>query len=267
QNGAWDEYTRRQYPSFVGWNQISSDLLADSDPDNDLSPTGAQKLYTWEHRRTAVNDQPDYIIDVGVGGPIPLIGKSLGDLRFFASYQREREMLLIPLTQDDYLSDSYSLQLASDISKSMKLTITGLMGTSYTVAINDGDEGFLTNEFGPNDNRPYILWTPTTFIRTPEEIAKTTAERRSGRIFSDGWYNDAMISHKSIGAKLTHTINPNTYYDLSLEHISRKYKTGPIDERDYTKNNEIIPGYFVDESPYGWSPYSKSALGDVEPFS
>ncbi|MBN2103613.1 TonB-dependent receptor [bacterium] len=267
QNGDWDEYTRRQYPTFVGWNKISEGLITDNNPDNDLSPVGAQKVYTWEHRRIPVNDQPDYNIDVGIGGPIPIIGKPLGNLRFFASYQREREMLLIPLTRDDYLSVNHSLQLVSDISSSMKLTVTGLMGENYNVAINDGDEVFITNEFGPNDNRPYILWTPTSFIRTPEEIAKATAERREGRVFSDGWYNNAKVSHQSIGAKLTHTLNPNTYYDLTLEHISRKYKTGPIDERDYTKNNEIVSGYFVDESPFGWSPESKNALGGSEPFS
>jgi outer membrane receptor protein involved in Fe transport len=176
ESGVWDDYTARQYPEFRGWNQISYELLTDSDPTNDLSPEACQKLYKFEHRRTAVDDQPDYNIDLGLGGPIPLIGKNLGGLRFFASYQREREMLLIPLTRDDYLSDSYSLQLTSDISNSMKLTMTGLMGKSYNVAIDDGDEIFLTNEFGPNDNRPNILWTPTTFIRTPYEIAKVTKE-------------------------------------------------------------------------------------------
>ena len=261
QSGAWNEYTARQYPEFRGWNQISLELLSDSNPDNDLSPAAAQKLYKFEHRRIPVNDQPDYNIDAGFGGPVPLIGHKLGDLRFFASYQREREMLLIPLTRDDYLNDSYSLQLASDISSSMKLTMTGLAGVSYNVAINDGDEGFITNEFGPNDNRPYILWTPTTFIRTPEEIAKATAEERPGRIFSDGWYNNAVVRHRSLGAKLTHTLNPETFYELSLEHISRTYDTGPIAERDYTLDNEIIPGYFVDDAPYGWSPYSRGGIG------
>ncbi|MFC1568971.1 TonB-dependent receptor [bacterium] len=261
QSGAWDEYKARQYPEFRGWNKISEELLMDQDPDNDLSPVAAQKLYKYEHRKTAINDQPDYNIDVGFGGPIPLISDALGNLRFFASYQREREMLLVPLTRDDYLNDSYSLQLVSDLNKAMKLTINGLMGTSYNVAINDGDEGFLTNEFGPNDSRPYILWTPTTFVRYPEEIAKVTAEERPGRIFSDSWYNDAVVSHKSLGAKLTHTLNSNTYYDLSLEHIARSYKTGPIDERDYTQDNEIVPGYLVDEAPFGWSPSSTGGIG------
>ena len=261
QSGAWDEYTARQYPEFRGWNQISYELLTDQNPDNDLSPVAAQKLYKFEHRKTAVNDQPDYNIDVGFGGPVPLVGKALGDLRFFASYQQEREMLLIPLTRDDYLNTNYSLQLVSDISPAMKLTVTGLMGKNYNVAINDGDEIYLTNEFGPNDSRPYILWTPTTYIRSPEEIAKASSEERPGRIFSDGWYNDAAVSHKSLGVKLTHNLNPKTYYDLRLEYISRSYETGPIPERDYTPDNQIIPGFYVDDAPFGWSPISQGGIG------
>ncbi|MBN1780608.1 TonB-dependent receptor [bacterium] len=266
QNGAWDIYTQRQYPTFEGWNSISQGLLEDSDPGNDLSPEAAQKLYKWEHRRVEVNDQPDYNIDLGIGGPVPVVGGMLGDLRFFGSYQREREMLLIPLTRDDYLTNSGSFQLASDISPSMKLTVTGLMGNSYNVAINDGDEIYLTTEFGPNDARPTVIWTPTTFIRTPEEIAKITAEKRSGRIFNDGWYNNARVSHRSIGAKLTHTLNPETFYEVSLEHVSRKYATGPIGLRSDSLIQEIVPGYWVTEAPNGWSPLSENAIGDPEPF-
>ena len=39
-NGSWDEYKQRQYPSFDGWNSISEQTLLDDDPDNDLTPSG-----------------------------------------------------------------------------------------------------------------------------------------------------------------------------------------------------------------------------------
>ncbi|MCB9248626.1 MAG: TonB-dependent receptor plug domain-containing protein [Ignavibacteriales bacterium] len=101
QNGAWDNYEQRQYPQFEGWNNISNALLSDDDPTNDLSPAGAKALWEWQRRRRP-SIQPDYIIDASFGGPVPIVGSSLGNLRFFASFRFEKEMLLIPLSRDDY---------------------------------------------------------------------------------------------------------------------------------------------------------------------
>ena len=44
-NGNWDEYTQRQYPSFDGWNSVSQQTLADNDPINDLAPSGEKWCY------------------------------------------------------------------------------------------------------------------------------------------------------------------------------------------------------------------------------
>lgn len=266
ENGAWDEYEARQYPIFRGWNVVSDELLQDSDPTNDLSPEAAQRLFKWEHRRRPITDQPDYNVDAGFGGPVPFLGSKLGNLRFFTSYRQERDMLLIPLTRDDYLEHNWTLKLTSDIKESMKLTISGLTGKFYTLAANEGDEIYLTNEFGPNDNRANIYWYPTLFIRTPLDVAKITSETRPGRIFSDGWYSNAEVDHYSLAAKLTHTLSAKTFYEASIEHIARKYLTGPPPERDYTAQYEIVPGYFADEAPFGWSPYSSGGIGGAIKF-
>ena len=37
-SGGWDEETQRQYPGFEGWDALSSRLLADDNPSNDLTP-------------------------------------------------------------------------------------------------------------------------------------------------------------------------------------------------------------------------------------
>ena len=57
---AWDKWTQAQYADFEGWNSISQKLLADSDPTNNLTPQGAQKLWLWEHRRQAEIKDPDW---------------------------------------------------------------------------------------------------------------------------------------------------------------------------------------------------------------
>jgi len=259
-NGAWDEYTRRQYPEFRGWNQVSQELLMDDNPNNDLSPIACQRLFKWEHRRK-FELEPDYNIDAGFGGPVPFISKSLGDLRFFGSFQRNREMLLIPLTRDDYVENNWMFQLTSDITKSMKLSAVTLGGNFAAAVANEGDQIFLTNEFGPNDNRPYLLFYPTLFLRTPLDIAKVTAEQRAGRIFSDAWYSDGRVRHLGMALKLTHTLNAKTFYEAKLEHIMRRYLTGPMPPRDLTKKYEIVPGYYTDEAPFGFSPVPSGGIG------
>ncbi|MDZ7822311.1 MAG: TonB-dependent receptor plug domain-containing protein [Candidatus Marinimicrobia bacterium] len=68
-----------------------------SDPDNDRTAAAWQRVYRYQHRRSANIVSPDYTLDVGVGGPVPGISKALGDLRFYASYRGEQEALAVPL--------------------------------------------------------------------------------------------------------------------------------------------------------------------------
>ena len=258
-SGAWDMYTYRQYPDFKGWRQVSAELNANDDPSDDLSPAACRELFLWEHRKGPVTDQPDYNIDAGFGGPVPFIGEKLGNLRFFSSYQRQREMLLVPLSRDDYLDYNWSTQLTSDISETMKLRMTGLAGKNYNVVINDDDQRYYGTEFGPSGVSD---WYPTQFIRTPVQIAKMTDEQRPGRIFSNAWYSNADVSYLSLAGKLTHMLNSETFYEVSLEHLTRKYQTGPVANRDTAKVNEVLPGYFMDEFPYGFVVLGESGVGN-----
>jgi len=260
EHGTWDYYTQRQYPQFDGWNAISERLMTDDDPTNDLTPDAAQRVWQWEHRRRPRTDQPDYNIDAGLGGPVPFLSEYLGNLRFFSSFRREREMLLIPLSRDDYLEDNWMLKLVSDINESMKLRLTGLTGKSYNVAINATDFNYNGPDFGINGTR---FWLPTDFVRTPFQVAKITSEQRPGRIFCDSWYSQAEVAYKSLAAKLTHTLNPKTYYEASFEFVERDYTTGPIGSRDPAQRYEIVPGYFVDEAPYGWSPNPDAGISGM----
>ncbi|MDZ7288363.1 MAG: TonB-dependent receptor [candidate division KSB1 bacterium] len=265
ENGAWDIYTQKQYPRFDGWNAISHRLLTDADPTNDLSPQAAQRLFLWEHRRRPVTDQPDYNIDAGFGGPVPAVGKQLGDLRFFASFRRQREMLLIPLSRDDYLDYDWSLQLTSDISPTLKLKVSGLTGKSYNVAINsDPDWQYFDpenpNAFGILTGIARNAWSPTYYLRDPYRIAQVTWEQRPSRIFCDSWYSQATVQHYIFGAKLTHLLSPSTFYDAQIERVFRKYTTGPIANRNTTPIQEIVPGYVVDEAPFGYDPNPNTGI-------
>ena len=241
-NGDWDYYMQRQYPVFDGWNAVSKRLFSDDNPDNDLSPAAAQRLFMWQHRRPEIIDQPDYNVDAGFGGPVPFIGEKLGGLRFYTSYRKERSMLLIPLSRDDYIDNNWSFRLTSDISSSMKLMFSGNLGKNYNVA---------RNEAGLNYN--------TQYIKTPAEIAEISSYPQpsrvtDSRIFCNSFYSTANVGYYSFSANLTHMLSSKVFYETSIEYLMREYHTGPIARRDTDLKYEIFPGYFTNESPFGFNP-------------
>jgi outer membrane receptor protein involved in Fe transport len=242
-----DPYTQRQYPTFDGWNTISERLMTDDDPTNDLTPAAAQQLFKWQHRKKEPDNQPDYNVDAGFGGPVPVIGKKLGNLRFYASYRRDREMYVFPLTRQDYLDEDSHIKLTSDINPAIKLNVSALYGKSYNIAMNGTEQAYSTQ-----------------FMRTPEEVVApmNQSSQIADRIFGTSYYSLANVSNYALTAKLTHVLNPSTFYEVSIDHLSRSYQTGPTRPRNLQRRYEVVDGYFVDEAPNGFSPEPTSSIGD-----
>lgn len=244
--GAWDEYTRKQYPEFMGWNEVSRILNSDNDPTNDLTPLGAQRVFMYETRKKQPNDQADYEIDAGFGGPVPLISRSLGDLRFFTSYRSNREMLLFPLTRPDYREYDWTFVLNSDITPSLKLRFSGIMGKQYTIRHNWDATGVYYYPRSPSD-----IAGVASGVNAPSDLIT---------MFSDFNFALADIGHKSLAAKLTHSLSSNTFYEVLVEYFNRDYNVRPTRWRDTTKLFEIIPGFSEDENPFGYWPFDTKGV-------
>ncbi|MGE5859744.1 MAG: TonB-dependent receptor [Ignavibacteria bacterium] len=240
QNGAWDQYTRDQYPEFQGWNQVAENLNSDNDPTNDLTPEGAQRAFMYETRKKQINDQPDYEIDAGFGGPVPFIGKSLGDLRFFTSYRNNREILLFPLSRPDYKDYDWTLQVTSDIAKAMTLRLSSLIGKQFTIRHNWDATGIYYYPHFPNE-----IANVASGISSPGDLMG---------LFSDFNFSLSDIEHQSYAAKLTHTFSSTTFYEVSIEHFRRNYNTRPSALRDTSIKYEVVPGFFEDSNPFGYWP-------------
>ncbi len=244
QNGPWDEYTRSQYPSFDGWIKYSEQTLQDEDPSNDVTAEGAKRIYEWQHRRQGDIKEPDYIADLGLGGPIPFVGKKLGNLRFFSSHYREKEMFIFPLSRDGYSENHTQLKLTSDLSPNIKAIFTGLYGEVYSVS-------------------PYN-WTTTPtgrVLRDQSEIADLlSATEGRAILYMPGYYSPTDIYRQVYGVQVTHMISPRTFYEVFLQYNLNRYKTFKTADRDTTKKYEPIPGYFVDEMPYGYYPDSSPSI-------
>jgi outer membrane receptor protein involved in Fe transport len=242
-NGTWDKYTQKQYTKFDGWNTQSQKLLQDENPDNDYSPEILKRLWQWRYRKQGDIKDPDYYIDAGFGGPLPFISKDLGNLRFFASYQREREMYLLSLATDDIIDQTWMLKVTSDIHKNMKLSFIGTYGELNATSISRSGG--------------------TSIFETPEEIAQEMD--RSGftvpwRIYTNIYYAPTQRYSHTFALKFQHILSPSTFYDVQVKKVGRKYFTthGPV--RDFEKKYEIYPGLFVDEAPVGFSGTSVTTL-------
>lgn len=233
---AWDDYTRRQYPEFDGFNEI-----ADQEPT--LTPQAAQELFMWRHRRDLEIDKPDYTGDASLSGPVPFLSESLGNLRFLASYRQMQEQYIIPLSRDGYWENNAMLKLTSDITSNMKLMVQGMYGTQ---------EG--TNTSGGRFASPY-----TSIARhgDREQVRGFDGNFSYGlgsdAIFGDGVYPLGEIDHRMIGLKLTHNLSSNTFYEFRAQNYLTDYLSGPPRARDTTTVQVFGSGFEADEAPLGFS--------------
>lgn len=241
-NGVWDRYEQQQYVSFEGYNALSEMWLKDDDPTNDLTPSGIKRLWEWHHRRQGDIKKPDYTIDAGFGGPVPVIGKRLGDLRFFASYYRLQEMFIIPLVRDKYIEDNFRIKLTSDLNEKMKLTFSGLYGELHSVCPDQ-----------------WQIPPSGSVLRSPEGIADRASAIEV--IYMPDYYTPTDIYHNHFAIKFTHLLSEKTFYEANISHMINKYRTYATTNRDISRKFEILEGFFVDEAPYGYYP----ALSESSP--
>lgn len=243
-NGLWNSFMQKQYPNFQGWNAVAIETLRDKDPNNDLSPEGAKRLYEWQHRRQGDIKEPDYFVDAGFGGLVPFIGTRLGDLRFYATHYREQDLFIFPLSRDSYDENHTQLKLSSNLTRSVKFTLTSLYGETHSVS-------------------PYDWKTTPTgrVLNSTEEIADlVNSSSGSSILYMPGYYSPSSIYRTILGMRLTHILSPATFYEINLQHNSNRYNTYQLADRDTTKKYEPVPGYFVDEAPYGYYGYSVSGI-------
>lgn len=239
ENGSWDQFTKDQYPSFVGWNEIARIKNTDNNPNNDITPLGAQRIFMYETRKIQPNNEPDFDIDAGFGGPVPFISKALGNLRFFSSYRSTRQMLLFPLTRPDYRDYDVNIAVNSDITSFMKLRFATYFGKQYTMRHNWDATGIYFYPRNPAD-----IATVASSINAPSDLPA---------LFSDFNLSLADVGHQSYAGKFTHAIDPNTFYEVSVEYFKRDYNTRPSGLRDPALF-EVIPGYFENSNPLGYWP-------------
>jgi hypothetical protein len=237
-NGAWDEFTQRQYPKFQGgWNKIAQETLQDNDPTNDLTAEGAQRVFLWQHRRKLSIESPDYDYDFTFGGPVPFINKEFGNLRFSTSYRASQNMYIIPVSDDAYREYNWQMKITSDIGQNMKLMVSGLIGRETGTADNNsGTTGIFK-----------YTWEIPKYIDQGFSYAE-------GATFGTDYWSLSKVDYTSIGLKFTHALSPSTFYEARLNRFTSDYDTHHGALRNNDKIYDIVPGYYVNEAPFGFYP-------------
>lgn len=242
ENGAWDKYTQDNYDSFDGWNAVADQRAADDDPTNDITPEAAQQAFLWQHRKALGISKADYEVDLNIGGPMPFVSSMLGDLRFSASYRESNSVYMIPLNRDQYEERTFQLKLTSNIKSGMKLSVEGLYGTqSGTSSNNSGLPGMFTSAQGQTAQMERV-----SYIRS--------------RIFSTDYWAPSERTLSNIGAQFTHSLNSNTYYEITANRVESNYDTNPGRRRN-TEPVIYFGGVGFDEAPFGFSTEPVSGIG------
>lgn len=232
-NGAWDSYTQREYPTFQGWNAFSQSTLADNDPNNDLTPEAAQQAFLWQHRKNFAIQDPDYEIDLTLGGPVPYISEKFGDLRFSTSFRETQTMYLVPLSRDRYKQTTFQSKLTSNIASGMKLSFDGLYSRERgTSASQAGNPGFFVSPSGIAGSMDNV-----SFIES--------------RIYSSDYWAPTEQTTFNLGAQFTHSVSNNTFYEVKLNNYISTNSTNPSALRD-TTDRVSFGGVAFDEGPFGF---------------
>lgn len=261
-NGSWSKEMQQQYPEFVGWNAISQKLLSDDDPTNDRTPQESRDLFLWQHRAEGsgalgqkegkYGNKPDWLVDASFGGPIPIIGKYLGNTSFFGSYRNNWEMFGLPTSRDYYKENSSILKITSHISSSMKLQIEGMYGEIHSVSrYVEGPlslAGYLTS--GSD-----IFWSP---------LATSSAYHHRGgaNLYWPSSLNPFDVYNSMQGISLKHVLSPSTFYDIRISHIRVKYSNLGVDRWRNRKTIRYFGKTPIDETPYGFDILDKYSMQD-----
>jgi len=238
-NGAWDEYQQRQYPSFDGWNSISEQTLVDSDPNNDLSPAGAQKLFTWEHRLNGAIKDPDINLDAGFGGPVPLISSKFGDLRFFASTLYQEDMYLFEISKPSLKKQSSLFKLTADVKDNSKLVYTFFLGSMEGTTLSRGGGTSIVND----------VWDLASQV-------DRDGFTMPWRLFTNEYWSPTKVDNSTHALKFTQQNNEKSFFDFLIKIDHKTYLTDHGPKRDtasvfpvFGEGEDI---WYADEAPLGF---------------
>lgn len=284
---AWenDPYLRNQHDAFNGWISLANTFNSQN-PAVPVTPFDYYLLGAWMHMaipdyaglealpdevKAEIGYHPvleeqknlfeqhawdeegmDYNIDIGFGGPLPLVSSALGDASFYISHSTTEKNYIVPVSRKSENSYLTLATLKSNPVQSLTLNLNFLIkrqlgvspikpafgdfpdlrrGTSEN-GDDDGDGGFLPENNLKQFSRLKDLDNGTNYMFDP-------------MIFP-------LLDQTTLAAGLTanHVINPSTFWELTLNYLSMEDHSPTGDNRSPAVLTSFGP-FPVTEMPYG----------------
>ena len=211
---------------FVGWNTIAeTQNNAAWMGKSDWTPQELLEVWKWRHRPIEYGDKPDHYLDAGIGGPIPF----LKDAGFFLGYKFTRAYPILPSISEFNQNNTIEAKFHFKPMKAVKVVLSGLYGKTETSA--EGE-----------------TWGDQVDFDYGYDVVGSALGRDKYYLAADDLL-DAWT--KQIGAKVTHTLSPSTFYEVRYNYFSTETEAGRADARA-EGNAKQIGGVWFDEAPVGW---------------
>jgi len=278
-----DDYKQQQYRSFRGWNDWAKIENRSKAPEDQVTPLDLYLASAWmyqtvpdfdaleeagytvsEEQKKAIKAHAnpgegagaDWQFDGGFGGPVPYIGKALGNATFYLSNQTKTEFYTQPVSRDKQKFSLTMLTVKSNVTKNLRLKLNGfyreMQGVSgiRNASANDSWGGGDSNDRGglmPVNNLDQWVADGVTYWLYPT------------------YHTPMNITTEMIGLTLNQVINPKTYWELSASYMRSANKTFNNETRDRTILANFGP-IEVDEMPYGriFIPGATYMVGDYQ---
>ena len=245
---------------FGGWNAWAA---TNTFHDATLTPRQAFEVWQWQHRSeddegniyyngekigtidsryqkpTIHNDavnwysfNPDWNMDLTVGGPVPFTNGKVG---FVLSHLRESSQY--PFYTPNNATNAYNTtqaKLLFNFNPNMKLVLNG----TYTDMMNFG--------YGDPVPRDGVYGQTLEGARARYSSNNRVYDMDSRMIPRGQWYT-------FLNATWTHTLSPKTFYEVRLQNTNIDYNQVPnVRLRDLGQVYQVGP-VWLDEAPKGWS--------------
>ncbi len=231
------------------------------------SLTGYKKVaydFSDQDRTGEYGQLPDWTLDAGFGGPIPIISSYLGDMTFYTSYRDHNETFAIPDSRDYYRERQTSLKLTSRFGD-LKASIKGVY--SIINSLSPFGEGHRwEGEYSQG-------LTGQVYLRDGSDMLFGIGDydgrwHGSNKLSLDQLYKaNALtpfdITSRMYGLALQHALSENTFYDLHLTYIrsgnDAKYNfdvpTRMMGDTVVLWFSDIVgqTEHAVDDVPFGWA--------------
>jgi hypothetical protein len=211
---------------FAGWNAIAeTQNNAAFMGKSDWTAQQLQEVWKYRHRPIEYGEKADHYLDAGVGGPIP----GIKDAGFFVGYKHTTEYPILPSISENNQNNTFEGKLHFKPIQPIKVVISGLYGKTATSA--EGE-----------------TWGDQVDFNYGYDVVGSAMGRDKYYVAAD----DLMdVLTKQIGAKVVHTLNPSTFYEVRYNFFTTETEAGPSRARS-AASAQSIAGVGFDETPLGW---------------